>query len=67
MTNQHDIRNTQREFYKNLYSTEDENNLIDNNINNFLRDTNIPTLSDMDRNSCEGQITIEEATEALKT
>ena len=66
VTNQHDIRNTQREFYKNLYSTEDENNLIDNNINNFLRDSIIPTLSDIDRNSCEGQITIEEATEALK-
>ena len=32
----------------------------------FLRDTNIPQVSDADRESCEGLITIDEATSCLK-
>ena len=66
VTSQHDIRNTQREFYKTLYSPETEEQSIENNLENFLKDINVPTLTDTEMNSCEGEISFEEATKALK-
>ena len=66
ITNQHDIRNAQRDFYKTLYSVEDGNRSLDNDLNNFLKDSNVPTLTNDEMKSCEGKISIEEATHALK-
>ena len=66
ITNQHDIRNTQREFYQKLYSHERENPYLENDIDAFLRDSNVPSLTENETNSCEGEITIDEATKALK-
>ena len=66
ITNQHDIRNAQREFYKNLYSHDGENQHLENNIDTFLRDSIVPSLTENEMNSCEGEITLDEATKALK-
>ena len=66
VSNQHEIRKTQREFYKNLYSQERENTYLENDIDTFLRDSNVPSLTDIEMNSCEGEITVDEATQALK-
>ena len=66
ITNQHDIRNAQRDFYKKLYRVEDGNRPLDNHLNIFLKDSNVPTLTNDEMKSCEGKISIEEAAHALK-
>ena len=66
VTNQHDIRHTQREFYKKLYSRVTEEQVTENDLENFLKDNDVPTLTNPEMESCEGEISIEEATKALR-
>ena len=54
------------EYYKNLYSSKLKVDQSDS-LHPFLGNSNIPRLSQEERLSCEGQITIEECVKALDT
>jgi len=65
-TNYEKILNSASKCYKNLYSS--KINMVDpNTIEQFLSGVGIPKLSEKERLSCEGQITIEECVKALDT
>lgn len=54
------------DFYKNLYSS--QSNVSQNDdLNRFLRDPNIPRLSEEQKASCEGRISKEECKQALES
>ena len=65
ITDQHEILKAQREYYKELYSKESQNENIDANADEFLRDSNTPYLTEEEQDKCEGLITIGEASLAL--
>lgn len=58
------IRKKQQEYYKELYSKKIE--FDESNLDEFIRDIDIPKLSDEDKDLCEGLITEEDACNALK-
>ena len=65
ITDQGSILQEQVQFYKKLYSQETESNNIPQDVEIFLNNIDCPRLNNMDANSCEGLITITEASEAL--
>ena len=64
-TTQTEILSEIRDFYSNLYNSQDQT-LDDINLNDLLRDYDIPKLSDDDRDRIEGQISYKEASQSLK-
>ena len=56
------ILNETFEFYKRLYTSE----RTDNSSQNFLLNKMTRTLSDSDRDECEGEITLDEVRSAIK-
>ena len=54
------ILKEQERFYKNLYKSSRTDPDIALKISSFLNDLNIPTLSEDQKNSCEGKISAEE-------
>ena len=62
LENTNDMLNETRKFYSNLYS---ERPVEDIPVESYVN--NLPTLDEFDSNSLEGMITLEEATEALKS
>ena len=65
MSDQFDILNAQKEYYKNLYNKENNDDNIDNGIDNFLRNCNTPILTENERDICEGLVTKDEVSKAL--
>ena len=65
ITDQFDILQSQKEYYEKLYNQNKNEDNIDQNLDTFLRNCSIPILTDQDSNSCEGIITMEEASKAL--
>lgn len=63
ITNERDILNETVDFFSKLYSSKEINIDI---INDYLNDTNTCTLSENDALMCEGLLTIEECTDAVK-
>ena len=57
------ILNETAEFYKRLYTSEK----TDNSSQNFLLNKMTRTLSDSDRDECEGEITLDEVRSAIKS
>ena len=60
------ILDSATEYYKNLYSSKLKVDQSDP-LHHFLGNSNIPRLSQEERLSCEGQMTIEECIKALDT
>ena len=60
------ILDSASEYYKNLYSSKLKVDHSDS-LHHFLGNSNIPRLSQEERLSCEGQMTIEECVKALDT
>ena len=52
-------------FYKNLYAS--EGTFSDEECDTFIRNLELPKLSDEDRDSLEGQLTYDECKKALET
>ena len=63
ITKHDDILNETAVFYKRLYTSE----RTDNSSQNFLLNKMTRTLSDSDRDECEGEITLDEVRSAIKT
>ena len=61
------ILSEQRRFYKELYSCRNNNNDTSLKTKSFLKDLSIPKLSEEQKISCEGKITLEECTLILET
>ena len=60
------ILDASSDFYKNMYSS--QSNVFQNDdLNMFLRNPNIPKLSEEQKASCEGRISIEECKQALES
>ena len=53
-------------FYKSLYNNKDDP-LSEINLKEYLKDANLPKLTDNDSKLLEGDITMSELTKALKT
>ena len=68
VTSQFDILNEQKRYHKEIYSKELEleTENIDDRLGNFLNECQYPTLSQEEMQSCEGLITLKEASVALK-
>ena len=65
-TDHKNILNASSEFYKSLYSSK-RNEIQYDGSNSFLRNPNIPKLSEEQRASCEGRISKDECKKALET
>jgi hypothetical protein len=69
ITNSEEILKYEEEFYKNLYSEPPKNNLTieqqQKNTDSFINNT-LPKLTEIDRHSCEGAMTLKEIGSALK-
>ena len=63
---QNEILDEQYKFYKELYKKRVNLEQNRNNMNKFLRNLDIPQLSNVDKISCEGEVKNEEAASALK-
>lgn len=65
---QFEILKTQKEYYANLYSREINipDSVVSNSVDNFLGECELPKLSEDEMQQCEGIITIEEASNALR-
>ena len=66
LTDQNEILKEAEIFYRNLYSNK-EDPLSEINLKEYLKDTNLPKLTDNDSKLLEGDITMSELTKALKT
>jgi len=66
VVDQFEILKTQKDFYENLYSKCVNENLLDENIENFLDGCEVPQLTEDEMKICEGSITVNEASSALK-
>ena len=66
ITDQNEILKEAENFYRNLYSNKDYP-LSEINLKEYLKDTNLPKLTDNDSKLLEGDITMSELTKALKT
>ena len=65
LTDQKEILKEAESFYKNLYSNKDDP-LSAINLKEYLKDTNLPKLTDNESKLLEGDITMSELTKALK-
>ena len=65
MTDQWDILKESEVFYKTLYSKNDDY-MTEINLKEYLKDADIPKLSDNESNKLEGHITLAELTNALR-
>ena len=65
LTDQNEILKEAENFYRNLYSNKDDP-LSEINLKEYLKDTNLPKLTDNDSRLLEGDITMSELTKALK-
>ena len=63
ITNQSDISNLQRDFYKQIYESRLNHNNLEDNM--FFKCKNIPTLNDEGKHLCEGDISRGEYFNAL--
>ena len=61
------ILSEQRRFYQELYTSRNKNEDNSQMINSFLKDLNIPKLSEEQKVSCEGKITSEECALLLES
>lgn len=66
ITDQFEILEAQKEYFKTLYTRTLPDNALEDNINSFLHDCEVPQLTDEDKLECEGKVTIDEASSALK-
>ena len=66
LTNQKEIQNRQKQFFENLYKKRVQEEEMENKIDGFLHDCNVPRLLDNERESLESQITENEVLLALK-
>ena len=64
LTDQLDILKESENFYKDLYSNKD-NPLAEINLTEYLKNVNIPKLTDNESNQLEGYITLSELTKAV--
>ena len=64
-TNPDQFMSSLKSFYSTLYKRQCEKSKVE--CLDFLRNLNIPKLSDDDRTSCEGKLTLNECWEALKS
>ena len=64
--NQMDILKEQKSYFEKVYSRSFPENMLEQNIDTFLEDCDTPELSEVEANSCEGLLTVEEASEALQ-
>ena len=65
VTDQFDILKAQRNYYNKLYNKNPDESNMDRKIDTLLKDCHPPKLTDIEKNSCEGIITLEEASKAL--
>ena len=64
ITDQNDILKESELFYKNLYSNKDDTS-AEINVKEYLKDLNVPKLTDNESNQLEGTLTLQELTNAL--
>ena len=64
LTDQLDILKESENFYKDLYSNKD-NPLAEINLTEYLKNVNLPKLTDNESNQLEGYITLSELTKAV--
>lgn len=64
IVDQFDILKTQKNYYENIYGRTDT--FSQEKTDTFLHNCNVPKLSDKEKNMCEGNICVEEASKALK-
>ena len=65
--NPNDIRRAQKEFYENLYTSNNDAGVTQNLENEFLKSESLPKLNDIDKEACEGLLSVEESYKALKS
>ena len=65
ITKPNEILKEQRNFYQELYTSK-LNSSTSNNIDTFFLNSNIPKLSEEDKQSCEEKLSIEDYLDALK-
>lgn len=65
ITNQKDILKETCKYYENLYSSK-ENSLNDIDLNNYMQNSNMPKLSEVESLNLEGIVTLREAGQTLK-
>ena len=64
LIDQHDILKESENFYKNLFSNKDDP-LAETNLTEYLKNVNLPKLTDNESNQLEGYITLSELPKAL--
>ena len=62
-----DILNEEKKYYKNLYKSNCNSNEAKRYESIFLNSTTLPKLSEQDKNAVEGELTLSECWEALKS
>ena len=65
ITDQNDILKESELFYKNLFSNKDDTS-AEINVKEYLKDLNVPKLTDNESNQLEGTLTLQELTNALR-
>ena len=66
ITKPNEILKEQRNFYQELYTSK-LNSSTSNNIDTFFLNSNIPKLSEEDKQSCEKKLSTEDYLNALKS
>ena len=66
VTNQQEILRCQYNYFSTLYKKKVCSDMMEDKITNFLNHTSVPTLSQSQKESCEGLLTHTEILEALK-
>ena len=66
VTGQHNVLKVQTDYFKELYRKKIDCNNMLNNIKTFISNTNIPCLTEEEKNNCERDLTETEVAEALK-
>ena len=66
VSKQSEIVNVQKRYFSNLYKDKVNSQGLEQKVEQFIRTTTIPTLSEEQKNSCEGQVTESELLNALK-
>ena len=65
ITDQHEILKESEVFYKNLYINKDDP-LAEINLQEYLKERDVPKLSDNESNQIEGHLTLSELSKALR-
>ena len=66
ITKQSEILNVQKSFFAELYTRKVTDENMSEKVNKFLNNTDVPQLSESQRNGCEGNLTESELLSALK-